>query len=288
MRTLLLDSDILAYKESSAGEVRVDWDGDGNIDQTPEDFENVKARVDRKIADLVRTLKADRVIVCLSCDRVDNWRKDFYPAYKENRAGSVKPLHLMAAKEYMAREYETYQRPRLEADDVMGILSTHPTLVKGERIIVSEDKDMRTIPGWLFNPDKDKRPVFVDTADAALWHMTQALTGDRTDGYPGCPGIGPTKVAKLFVNVFPSYEELWPVVVETYRRVYEKRTRYATAQNTRSVRDGFEMGGYELRGPVTLEEATSYALVQARISRICQYTDYDYASKTVIPWTPPQ
>lgn len=255
MRTLLIDSDILAYRESAAGEVRVDWDGDGNIDQTPENFESVKERVDRKIADLVRTLKAGRAIVCLSCERVDNWRKDYYPAYKENRAGAVKPLHLMAAKEYMAREYETYQRPRLEADDVMGILSTHPKLVKGERIIVSEDKDMRTIPGWLFNPDKDRKPVLIGEEAAAHWHMTQALTGDKTDGYPGCPGIGPTKADRILSDaVLHVYEQLWPLVVRTY--VIRGRT----------------------------EED---ALVQARISRICQHTDYDYKTKTVIPWTPP-
>lgn len=255
MKTLLIDSDILAYKEASAGEVRVDWDGDGNIDQTPEDFENVKARVDRKIADLVRTLKSDRVIVCLSCDRVDNWRKDFYPAYKENRAGSVKPLHLMAAKQYMAREYETYQRPRLEADDVMGILSTHPTLVKGERVIVSEDKDMRTIPGWLFNPDKDTKPVLIGEESAAHWHMTQALTGDRTDGYPGCPGIGPTKAEKiLWPAMGGGYAAYWPCVLATY---------------------------------LSRKQTEEQALVQARISRICQHTDYDYKTKEVIPWSPP-
>lgn len=254
-RTLLIDSDILAYKEASAGEVRVDWDGDGNVDQTPEDFENVKDRVDRKIADLVRTLKAGRVIVCLSCDRADNWRKDFYPAYKENRAGAVKPLHLAAAKEYMAREYETYKRPRLEADDVMGILSTHPKLVKGEKVIVSEDKDMRTIPGWLFNPDKDKRPALVGAREAAVWHMTQTLTGDRTDGYPGCPGVGPKKAERLFAAVDWEYPLLWPLVLATY---------------------------------LSRKQTEEQALVQARIARICQHTDYDYTNKTVIPWSPPQ
>lgn len=254
MRTLLIDSDILAYKESSAGEVRVDWDGDGNVDQTPEDFEAVKERVDRKIADFVRILKADRVIVCLSCERADNWRKDFYPAYKENRAGAVKPLHLMAAKEYMAREYETYLRPRLEADDVMGILSTHPKLVKGEKVIVSEDKDMRTIPGLLFNPDKDRRPATISPAYAAWWHMMQTLMGDRTDGYPGCPGIGPTKADRILVELASTYEDMWPVVLATY---------------------------------LSRKQTVEQALVQARIARICQYTDYDYKRKEVIPWQPP-
>jgi 5'-3' exonuclease len=250
--TLLLDSDILAYRESSAGEVKVDWDGDGDIDQIPEDFERVCEKVDATIAGLIRKLNAGRVIVCLSCDRADNWRKDFYPAYKENRAGAIKPLHLVAAKQYMAREYETYQRPRLEADDVMGILSTHPKLVPGKRIIVSEDKDMKTVPGWLFNPDKHQLPVLVTPGEGAHFHMMQTLMGDQTDGYPGCPGIGPKKAEAALLG-FESYREMWPAVVA----VFESRS---------------------------LDEAA--ALVQARIARICQHTDFDYQSKTVIPWSP--
>ena len=35
---------------------------------------------------------------------------------------------------------------RLEADDVMGIMATS-TMLDGEKVIVSEDKDMKTILG---------------------------------------------------------------------------------------------------------------------------------------------
>jgi len=252
--TLLLDSDILAYRESAVGELRVDWDGDGDVTQIPEDIAEVQNRIDDAILALVKKLNASHVIVCLSCDRASNWRKDFYPAYKENRSGALKPLHLAAAKQYMAREYETYERPRLEADDVMGVLSTHPYLVKGRRIIVSEDKDMKTIPGWLFNPDKDEIPRMVDTVEADRFHMFQTLTGDPSDGYPGCPGIGPKKAEKLLLDRL-TYSEMWPVVVSAY----------------------------EAKG---LTEAD--ALVQARISRICRFTDFDYQTKNVIPWEPPK
>jgi DNA polymerase-1 len=252
--TLLLDSDILAYRAASVGELRVDWDGDGEVSQIPEDFGEIENRVDDAILALVKKLNASHVIVCLSCDRADNWRKDFFPAYKENRAGTLKPLHLAAAKQYMAREYETYERPRLEADDVMGILSTHPNIVRGRRIIVSEDKDMKSIPGWLFNPDKDQAPRMVDTVEADRFHMMQTLMGDPTDGYPGCPGIGPKKAEKILIDRL-TYPEMWPAVVRAF----------------------------EARG-LTQDDA----LIQARISRICRFTDFDYKTKTVIPWSPPQ
>ena len=94
-------------------------------------------------------------------------------------------------KEFYSKHYEVYLRPRLEADDCMGILSTHKTLVPGERIIVSNDKDMQTIPGLLFNPAKDKKPRRISELEADRFFMYQTLVGDTTDGYPGCYGIGP-------------------------------------------------------------------------------------------------
>jgi DNA polymerase-1 len=104
---------------------------------------------------------------------------------------------LMWAKEYLAQEYPSFIRPRLEADDCMGILATNSKLLgssyEGDQIIMcSEDKDMRTIPGFLYNPNQPQLGVIsISEEDANRFHMWQTLTGDQTDGYPGCPGIGP-------------------------------------------------------------------------------------------------
>lgn len=251
--TILLDADILAYRESSRGEVRVDWDGDGEVDQVAEDISVIEAKIDSTVSGLVRALKADRVLACLSCARADNWRKDVLPSYKENRTGALRPLQLMAAREYLRREYETEEWPRLEADDVMAILSTTPALLKGHKIIVSEDKDMKSVPGWLFNPDKDQAPSRIDPVSADRWHMQQTLMGDPTDGYKGCPGIGPKK-AEAVLDGLTTYEDMWPAVV----RVFEAKK---------------------------LTEAD--ALVQARVARILRNTDYDRTNGLPILWTPP-
>jgi hypothetical protein len=40
----------------------------------------------------------------------------------------------------------------------------------------------------------------ITEAQADRFHMIQTLTGDVTDGYPGCPGIGPVK-AEQILNV---------------------------------------------------------------------------------------
>lgn len=248
--TLLLDSDIIAYKFAAANQKNFDFEGDGNIVSYVAPLEDALEEVTTYINELVTKLEADRYIVCLSCDSKDNWRKKVLPSYKENRANVIKPELLAPIKEAMRERYECYERPNLEADDIMGILSTHPTLVPGMKIIVSEDKDMKTIPGWLFNPAKDEKPKKITVKEADHYHLTQTLTGDSTDNYKGCPGVGPVKAEHILCN-----------------GEYSPWTRVVLA--------------YESKG-LTADDA----LVQARVARICRHQDYDFKKKKVILWTP--
>src|SRR3546814_8955273 len=58
-----------------------------------------------------------------------------------------------------------------------------------DRVIVSEDKDMQTLPNVkIWRQDK----LVETTAESAenFW-LYQTLMGDSTDGYKGCPGCGP-------------------------------------------------------------------------------------------------
>lgn len=246
--TLLLDSDIIAYQHAATAQKGIDWDADGDKTLVVDDLEVVLHYVDDTINATMDRLNGDNFIVCLSCNSEDNWRKQVLPSYKENRAGVAKPLHLSAIKEAMRSRYECYERPTLEADDIMGILSTHPRLIKGKKIIVSEDKDMKTIPGWLYNPRKGEKPKCIQQFEADYWHLYQTLIGDTTDGYKGCPGIGPKKAEKALLE-----SQSWKTVV----------------------------GLYEAKG-LTEEDA----LVQARVARICRAEDYDFKNKEVILWTP--
>jgi DNA polymerase-1 len=83
--------------------------------------------------------------------------------------------------------YKTIIKPRLEADDVMGIVSTR---APGKFIIVSGDKDMQQIPGLLYYQGELLRSP---SSTRTSFTFIQTLTGDATDGYKGCPGIGPVK-----------------------------------------------------------------------------------------------
>lgn len=259
---VLVDADIVAYEYSSTGEVKVDWDGDGEISQYPVDTYILESRITHGLATVKDKLKADELIICLT-DTV-NFRTSVLPTYKENRKGNLKPLHLAYAKEFMSTNYHSYQKPQLEADDVMGILATHPTLIKGKKIIYSIDKDMQTIPAWQLNPNKDKKPRLQPELEAIKYHMLQTLTGDPVDGYRGCEGVGKvgaTKAIELGIDAgtpWANNKQLYALIWQEVVKVYESR--------------GF-----------TKEDA----LVQARVSRICQWQDYDYTNKEVILWKEP-
>lgn len=248
--TLLLDADIIAYKIASTAEKRYQFPG-CEPSVMLQDWDEVTPRIDAEVNKLTKKLETSEVMVCLSCPTAENWRLDILPTYKGNRKGTVRPQYLQAVKDYLAAEYPSYRRPTLEADDIMGILSTHPTLIKGKKVIVSEDKDMKTIPGWLFNPAKDKAARLIDEHDADRWHLYQALCGDTTDGYVGCPGIGPVKAAAALLDT--GRAAYWDSVVDVY----------------------------ESKG-LTEDDA----LIQARVARICRASDFDFKTKKVIPWTP--
>jgi len=266
-RTLLLDADIVAYKYSAVNEKAWNFDGPG---AEPLRSSDLAAAIDCArdfIAELREKLGASEVIVCLS-DPKDNFRKSIYPQYKSNRKGVRKPEHLNAVKAWLSENFQTYLRPGLEADDCMGILATHPTLIKGDKIMVSEDKDMKTIPGLLYNP-RDVKPKVktITRRDACRAHFIQTIVGDTCDGYPGAPGIGPKSefVQKIQAAREPYAE--WPTVIAAFVR------------------------SCQLKGPTDAFIAGSdfipkMALTQARLARILRASDWDFKKKCPILWSP--
>lgn len=253
MRTLLIDGDVVAYKAAASAEERLKWpNGEVTIRQTSEDTE-AWARARDELAGYAEKAKADALIVCLT-DSEGNFRKKLDPSYKRKRSLVPKPILLPFIRQNLLDHYDTYLRPGLEGDDCMGILATHPKLVKGEKIIVSIDKDMLGIPGFVWNPDKHPKPVQVSEQAADHWHLMQTLTGDTTDEYPGCPGIGPVKARIILAGADEfSVTDAWPRVV----------------------------AAFESKG--LTEE---HALLQARLARILRHVDYDYKRKEPILWSP--
>jgi len=261
-RVLLIDGDIWCFRAAASCEYATKWDEDV---WTLHAHENeAVAALNGQIDGIVEALEADRVVFALSSSVVPNFRYDVLPTYKSNRADKRKPMLIGPLKAYLRENYEVWERPGLEGDDVLGILSTSPKIVKGEKIIVSVDKDLKTIPGKLLNLHDTEQlieggdiegvaegVVEITEREADYNHMVQTLSGDTTDGYKGCPKVGEKTAHKLLDGLEP--HEWWPKVVEQY----------------------------EKQG-LTEDDA----LQQARVARILRRSDYDFENAQVIPWTP--
>jgi DNA polymerase-1 len=90
-------------------------------------------------------------------------------------------------------------------------MQTDPN-VPSDKIIISEDKDMLTIPGKLY---RGGELLTIAPDQAQYYHMFQTLTGDPTDGYAGCPGIGPKTAEKILQGAPEAY---WGVVLQAYEK----------------------------------------------------------------------
>lgn len=243
-RTLLIDADVLLYQYSSAVEKVVEWEPDRFT--LSADAKEAKERVDLAVEELREDLDADAVIMCLS--DTENFRKVILPTYKSGRKKSRKPICYIELKEYVQDVYRSRLLPGLEADDVLGILMTGRR-IKGEKVIVSIDKDLDTIAGLHYNPWAEDPEIYEVTPEEADYnHLLQTLTGDATDGYSGCPKIGPTRAKRILDE-----ECSWPAVVEAY-----------------------EKAGL----------CEDEALVQARVARILRKSEWNERKKEVLLWTP--
>ncbi|SKB49583.1 hypothetical protein [Sphingopyxis flava] len=251
--TLLIDADLIAYVASAATQKAYDF---GDTVAVWHDFEEAKTAADWEIQKIISRLDPDDVTLCFS-DDFNSFRKDrIDPTYKGNRVGE-RPEELYPLKEWLKGTYESAYRPALEADDVMGIIATDPSR-SDERIIVSADKDMMTIPGLLYRPQLDtdlrrKPPILTITPlEAIRFHFWQAIVGDQTDGYPGARGVGKLSPWAQDVLEAESEEEAWDEVLGAFSSV-----------------------------GLTEEDAVR----QARLARILQHQDYD--GTRPILWLPP-
>jgi DNA polymerase-1 len=153
-------------------------------------------------------------------------------------------------REQVEADYKCRAFPGLEADDVMGVLATHPKTVReSQPIIISQDKDMQTIPTQVW---RQGELINVTEEMADYYHMFQTLVGDTSDGYKGCPGVGKVKAEKI-LGSRDAMLTMWQSVVFAYEKAG------LTEQD---------------------------ALTQARLARILRWGDWDNTKKEPILWSP--
>ena len=235
---ILCDADFIVYKACAAAETEIDWSDDTIlVTSSFNDAYNATKRELNKLQDQFGSFAS--LILFFSDSK--NFRKKIMPEYKGHR-NRKKPCGYKRVINRLKKEYEVIIKPTLEADDTMGIYATqHPG-----NIIASPDKDMRQIPGQVYNFDET---FTITPEEGAKWHLIQTCAGDSTDGYSGVPGIGVKRAETLFSKEGYS----WETVVKAF-----------------TDKD------------LTEEDA----LVNARLARILTVDDYDFTTKQPRLWTP--
>ena len=205
---LLIDADFFVYRAASTSEEELEFNPDLTV--VVGDFTLGKKLVSREINNLKTKFDTDDVLLCFT-DRV-NFRKTVDPSYKGNRT-KRKPAGFLKLKNWAMEEWSAIVKPGLEADDVLGILATNGSI--DNFVLVSPDKDMQQIPCRIYDL-KNEYTQTPELAERKLWE--QALTGDSTDGYSGCPTYGP-KRAGLVLDKVESPSDYWPTVLECFKSV---------------------------------------------------------------------
>lgn len=250
---LLVDGDIVVYTACAACEEPIDWGDD--VWTLHCFFDQVCNVINNELHNLIDDSGQTNGEIEVFISSSSNFRKTLSDTYKSNRKGGRKPVCFNEARDYVKDVWQALEIHNIEADDSIGIAAT---LDPDNTIIVSKDKDLKTVPGYHW--DFENKVIYsIDPIEAERYHLKQTLTGDKTDGYTGCPGVGPVKADAIIDKADQEGTSRWKAVVKA-----------------------FDDKGYN----------EDFALLQARLAYILQAPQFDYpklvTGMTVEPllWNP--
>ena len=203
--------------------------------------------IDNRI-DVYKTIAGEKHDIVMCFTSYPTFRHEIFPEYKIHRIGKRKPLALRSVINNCKKIYDCVSYPNLEGDDVLGLLATNGQYKNP--IIVSVDKDMRTMPCKLIDAEEVEH---ITEKKANRHWFEMSIAGDSTDGIVGVKGTGMVTATKLLADTPDTIDALWSKVAETYTKK-----------------------GYTLAD----------AILNARLTRILREGDYDYNTGTVKLWNP--
>ena len=248
MKRVFFDLEFYAYRHCSAAVECMDW-GDGDwcdVFRHGEAMANLRQQVIALLAKFPRP----EYLVVFCRGQGENFRKKLLPEYKANRKKRRPPgnyTKFLAEANTMARQLgcDVWRHPGIEGDDIIGLY-----LREGD-VVVSGDKDMRTLAGAHLLPDGTVEIVSEFQANRKLYE--QILTGDTSDGYKGCPKYGEVAARKALADCHTE-QAMWEKVLGCY------------------LKSGLDV---------------EFALAQARCARILRAGEYDLKAQTPVLWNPP-
>lgn len=242
---LLIDTEFFLYSAATSAEYETEW--------APDDWTYLCRHSDARAAfqesiDAFRETCPDHLPVLVFGD-VFSFRYGVWPQYKANRKKRRRPagyrdLQEWARRNAKTRGWKVASLPDVEGDDVLGIL------YEDGDVIASVDKDLLTVPGIHL---RDGQLTHVSQLEADLNFYHQVMTGDQSDGYPGCPGLGPVGATKALLGCSDELS-MWQQVLKQY------------------AKKGF---------------AEPYVISQARCARILRAGEYDFVQGVPLLWNPP-
>lgn len=243
----LIDADELAYRACFAQEREIDWNDDGLVVTTVSALPEAIRAATSMIEKWTKDSRADRAVLCFSPDNRANFRYTVLPSYKGHRSND-KPEAYWPLVDYLKARYKFKCEPFLEADDLLGLIATHP---KVDAIVCSQDKDIGTLPVRWYNPRIGRNSRVTEEGANRFW-MQQTLSGDPADGYKGCPKIGEKKAAAALKGA-RNLPDMWQVVLNLYTKA---------------------------------KLSAADAIAQARCARILRHGDFDFTQRAVRLWRP--
>jgi hypothetical protein len=181
-RTLLADGDGLAYSCA------------GNDDTSPG---QARRNLEQKLEGAMRAAGADKVKVLATSSASHKGHRyaiATVKAYQGKRDHGRRPKNWQFMRQLIEQDPRTVITDTLEADDLFHINSVS----HGDEhvAILTQDKDMRMVPGWHLNWDSNalvrvKPDTWAFEVDGKVfgrkWFWLQMLHGDAADNVPGLP-----------------------------------------------------------------------------------------------------
>ena len=214
----LIDADSLLYKVGFAIEDKTFWN-EFDVEAGLENEQDVTFSTDLDQCYHTFATVLDNILFATDCDEAllvftggNNFRKSFPLEYKGNRKEARKPLGYSELLDYAMMHYDIEITNGIEADDLVVYLKTHSD---EDFVLCAIDKDvLYQTEGTHYNYNKDEE-VTVTKWDSIKYAYYQTLTGDTSDGYKGCKGIG-DKRARRILHDLETEADLWAAVVEAY------------------------------------------------------------------------
>lgn len=279
---LVMDGDWLVFQSMSAAEFDASWEEE--VWHRCCDHAKAREILDETIKSYASRKKAWKgaTIVLAFTDRV-NWRKELVdPTYKENRKATKKPVGYFEFLDALWANpaYLSCLEASLEGDDVMGIIGSNPGQFNAQKaVLVSCDKDFKTIPDcdflWCTTGNILKQTM--ETAD--YWHIFQTIKGDITDGYSGIPGWGDT--TEEFLKE-PFIVEPVTSILKSGKNKGQEVTKWVKRQpeSTETLWDCIVSIG--AKAGMTEEDI----IKQGQMARILRDTDYNIETGEITLWQP--